>query len=96
MYGEHQPEPWFEMMHENDERVIMPVCREQEGAEGAELLPTEDRFMRLADMEAFVQDAEEAAMKENADEEPADSDEEDSEEEECEFLTRWRNSSLRK
>ena len=42
-----------------------------------ERLPTEDDFLRLEDMERFVQGAEEAAMRDNASDEDPDGDEED-------------------
>ena len=47
------------------------------------LLPTEDDFLRLDDMERFVQDAEEAAMRERAsnDQEGAGEEAEDEDEE---------------
>lgn len=39
-------------------------------------MPTEDDFLRLEDMESFVQDAEEAAMRDNASEEDQGGDDE--------------------
>ena len=39
-------------------------------------MPTEDDFLRLEDMERFVQDAEEAAMRDNASEEDQEGDDE--------------------
>lgn len=53
-----------------------------EAPEDRPLLPTEDEFLRLDDMERFVQDAEASAMRENATNDEEDAGDEDEDEEE--------------
>lgn len=74
---------FIDLMRSNDFIKDCNFCRssKQEDLDDRPLLPTEDKFLRLDDMERFVQDAEEAAMRDNAsnDDENAEDEDEDAE-----------------
>jgi len=61
-----------------DAKPSKKAAGQASSAAAGERLPTEDDFLRLEDMEQFVQDAEEDAMEGNASEEDPEGDDEGS------------------